>query len=193
MNAPRFHAFLFRRSIRVASLLVMSSLALSVPSPGLAASRAQADPGGVIHEPVAERIDSAMAALAELGVTGTLLVERDGKVILHKGYGVVNRSTHARATTTTPYLLGSLSKQFTAAAAYRLQSQGKLQLSDSLPHWFDNVPPDKQGITVEQLIHHTSGLPYLGHGDLYDSMSVDSMVRETMAYRLDFQPTGSPA
>jgi len=176
-----------RSAVRPAALilLVAASLASSQVN---AAVRKQADAAAVIRGPVAARIDSTITTLANLGVAGTLLVERDGKVILHKGYGVVNRSTHARATTTTPYLLGSLSKQFTAAAAYRLQSQGKLQLSDSLPHWFDNVPPDKQGITVEQLIHHTSGLPYLGHGDLYDSMSVDSMVRETMAYRLDFQP-----
>jgi CubicO group peptidase (beta-lactamase class C family) len=62
-------------------------------------------------------------------MAGTLLVERDGTVILNKGYGVVDRGKKTRATAATPYLLGSLSKQFTAAAIYKLESQGKLHLA----------------------------------------------------------------
>ncbi|HET9939908.1 MAG TPA: serine hydrolase domain-containing protein, partial [Candidatus Eisenbacteria bacterium] len=82
----------------------------------------------------------------------------------------------------------SLSKQFTAAAIYKLESQGKLHLTDTLGKWFPGAPGDKQDITIDQLVHHTSGLPYLGRGDLYDSVSVDSMVRETFSYPLDFAP-----
>src|SRR5262245_58523479 len=83
----------------------------------------------VVQGPVGAKVDSFMTAVAELGVEGSLLVEKDGKVLVHKGYGIVNRETGARAQAETPYLLGSLSKQFTAAAIYKLESQGKLTLA----------------------------------------------------------------
>jgi CubicO group peptidase (beta-lactamase class C family) len=129
-----------------------------------------------------------MTAASEYGMEGTLLVERDGKVILSRGYGIADRAKHRHATTQTPYILGSLSKQFTAAAAYKLESQGKLRLTDCLGQWYPGAPADKRGITIDQLIHHTSGLPYLNRGDMYDSISVDSMVRETFTYPLQFAP-----
>ncbi|HEX5029894.1 MAG TPA: serine hydrolase domain-containing protein [Candidatus Eisenbacteria bacterium] len=155
----------------------------------VAAATATAAPDrAVLSGPEAARIDSFMVAAADNGMAGTLLVERDGKVLLDKGYGIVDREKKTRATRTTPYLLGSLSKQFTAAAIYKLESQGKLHLTDTLGQWFPDAPADKRGITIDRLVHHTSGLPYLGRGDLYDSVSVDSMVRETFSYPLDFPP-----
>jgi CubicO group peptidase (beta-lactamase class C family) len=171
-----------RRSVFATALLVF----LLAPAPTWAAPRGEDRP--VVDGPVVARIDSFMTAAAEYGMAGTLLVEKDGKVILHQGYGIVDRARKTRATTRTPYLLGSLSKQFTAAAIYKLESQGKLHLADSLGQWFPDAPADKRGITLDQLVHHTSGLPYLPHGDLYDSVSTDSVVRETLATPLDFVP-----
>src|SRR5262245_644409 len=142
----------------------------------------------ILVGPVAARIDSFMVAAVDYGMAGTLLVERDGKVVVNKGYGIVDRAKKTRAAANTPYLLGSLSKQFTAAAIYKLESQGRLHLTDPVGQWFPDAPADKRGITIDQLVHHTSGLPYLGRGDLYDSVSVASMVRETFAYPLDFTP-----
>src|SRR5690348_10630431 len=130
--------------MRLAPILIL----LAVPRLALA---------DVVQGPVAARIDSFMTAVAGLGVEGSLLVEKDGKVILHKGYGVANRATGARAQAETPYLLGSLSKQFTAAAIYKLESQGKLSLADTLGRWLPGVPPDKRAITLDQLVHHASG------------------------------------
>ena len=172
--------------------VLASALALTAAACGSStvdgAASPRRDPDAVVRSPIAARIDSFMTAAADLGLSGTLLVERDGEVILHRGYGVVDRGKRTPARTHTPYLLGSLSKQFTAAAAYKLDSQGALRLTDSLGRWFPDVPDDKRSITVDQLIHHTSGLPYLGRGDLYASISVDSMVRETFSYPLAFPP-----
>ncbi len=162
---------------------VLLSVAITASKPAEASSA-----GTVVAGPVAARIDSFMTAATEYGMAGTLLVERDGKVLLHKGYGITDRARGTLATTRTAYLLGSLSKQFTAAAIYKLESQGKLHLADSLGRWFPEAPADKRGITIDQLVHHTSGLPYLNRGDLYDSMTVDSMVRETLGYPLEFAP-----
>jgi CubicO group peptidase (beta-lactamase class C family) len=175
-----------RRSHILAALVL--PIALSAHPTWASPSHAR-DPGRIIKGPLAARIDSFMTFAADLGLSGTLLVEKDGEVILHRGYGIIDRVGRTPARTDTPYLLGSLSKQFTATAAYKLESQGKLHLTDPLPVWFSNVPSDKRGITVDQLIHHTSGLPYLGRGDLYDSTtSIDSMVGEILSYPLDAPP-----
>ena len=160
------------RSFLVAALLV------------LVANVSSAD---IVQGPVAARIDSFMTAAAELGLSGSLLVEKDGAVIVHKGYGVANRATGAKAEAETPYLLGSLSKQFTAAAIYKLESQGKLSLADTLGRWLPGVPADKRAITLDQLVHHTAGFVYLT-GGLFDSISSDSMVRAVLAAPLDFAP-----
>src|SRR5215475_9150528 len=112
------------------------AVALVAFLPGSASAAGTAKPDGVLRGRDAARIDSFMTAAADLGVSGTLLVERDGQVILHRGYGIVDRARHTPARTHTPYLLGSLSKQFTATAIYKLESQGKLRLGDSLGRWF---------------------------------------------------------
>jgi CubicO group peptidase (beta-lactamase class C family) len=168
--------------------IVLSLSSLAPPATASTRSARAVDPGVVVVGPIATRIDSFMIAAVEYGMAGTLLVEKDGKVILHKGYGRVDRAKGTPADTRTPYLLGSLSKQFTAAAIYKLESQGKLRLADSLGRWFPEAPADKRGITVDQLIHHTSGLPYLPKGDLYDSVSTDVVIRETLATPLEFAP-----
>ena len=155
---------------------------------GAALASPPIDPDAVVRGPLAARIDSFMTAAASLGMEGTLLVEKDGAVILNKGYGVANRQTGAPATTHTPYLAGSLSKQFTSAAIYKLQEQGRLSVGDSLARWFPDAPADKRRITLDQLLHQTSGLPYQFEGSLFDSLSRDSLAREILGYPLSFAP-----
>jgi CubicO group peptidase (beta-lactamase class C family) len=125
-----------RRSHILAALVL--PIALSAHTTWASPSHTR-DPGRIIKGPLAARIDSFMTFATDLCLSGTLLVEKDGQVILHRGYGVIDRVGRTSARTDTPYLLGSLSKQFTAAAAHKLESQGKLHLTDSLPEWFSNV------------------------------------------------------
>ena len=166
----------------------MAALLALVLAAGTAVAAPSADHDTVVRGPSAERIDRFMTAAARLGMEGTLLVEQDGAVILHKGYGIANRATGARATIHTPYLLGSLSKQFTAAAIYKLAAQGRLTLHDSLGRWFPEAPADKRAITLDQLLHHTSGLPYQQEGGLRDTLSTAALVRELLGDPLSFAP-----
>lgn len=160
-------------------------LAFAVP---LLLATSPADPAAIVRGPIAARIDTFMTRAAEDGLSGTLLVEKDGVVILHKGYGWADRERHVPATTRTPYHLGSLAKQFTASAIYQLESRGKLSTADSLARWFPEAPPDKRGITIEQLLHHSAGFAYLPRGSFTDSISVDSMVHEHLSLPLAFRP-----
>lgn len=153
----------------------------------LAASPTHAD-ATVVHGPLAARIDTFMTRCAVLGLQGTLLVEKDGQIVLHKGYGLADRERRRPARTDTPYHLASLGKQFTATAVLQLEAAGRLRTSDPIARHLDGVPDDKQAITIDQLLHHTSGLPYLSSGGLDDVIRFPDAVREALAESLVFVP-----
>lgn len=91
---------------------------------------------------------------------GVAVAVRWNKKIVHLNcYGYANLETGAKITPNTVFDLGSLSKQFTAAAAYNLIIRNELDLNDRLSKFFNDLPPWAEAITVEDLLHHTSALP----------------------------------
>lgn len=114
-------------------------------------------------------VASALDALftdAELAgaFAGTVVVVDQGRKILEKGYGLaVPRGTRANASDSI-FRVGSISKQFTAAAILKLAAQGKLAVTDPLSKYFPEYPQEnliKDGVevTLHHLLSHTSGLP----------------------------------
>ena len=79
----------------------------------------------------------------------SVLVMRNGEVVFRKSYGV-------DATPQTNYRLASVTKQFTAMAILTLAHRGKLSLDDRITKFFPEFP--EHGITVKQMLTHTSGL-----------------------------------
>jgi CubicO group peptidase (beta-lactamase class C family) len=107
---------------------------------------------------LALELDHFLTQEADSGWDGNVLVARNGHIILHRGYGTLNHAGAESVTTTTPFWIASISKQFGAVATLKLVESGKLSLADSLPKFFRNVPADKQGIRLEELLDHTAGL-----------------------------------
>src|SRR5690348_45953 len=148
-----------------------------------------AEPAGVVvRGEVGARIDSFLTRAALHGLSGAIVVAQHGDVILRKGYGLADRERGTAIGPETPFFVGSLAKQFTAAAILRLAADGRLALSDSLGAFFAGAPADKRGITVRQLLSHTSGLPYLPSAGLFGAGTRDSVMREMLAERLEFTP-----
>lgn len=109
-----------------------------------------------------------MEGLEADGFSGTVLVARRDEILLHKGYGLADRGRKTPCTSRTVFDIGSITKQFTAAAILKLESAGKLRVEDSLARHLDGVPQDKAGITLHHLLTHTSGLDlYYGKDDDY--------------------------
>src|SRR5688572_14730827 len=100
------------------------------------------------------RVDSAVSAEARAGFSGVVLIARGDTILLEKTYG---RATSVKEPA---FWLASDSKQFTATAVLRLQQNGLLSVTDAITRFFTDVPPDKRGITIHQLLTHTSGLPH---------------------------------
>ncbi|HEU5238899.1 MAG TPA: serine hydrolase, partial [Pyrinomonadaceae bacterium] len=89
---------------------------------------------------------------------GTILIARDGKVIVNKSYGMANFELDVPNTPQTKFRLGSITKAFTAMAIMLLQERGKLSLQDSICKYLADCPAAWQPITIHHLLSHTSGL-----------------------------------
>ena len=107
---------------------------------------------------LAAKIDKiANDALVKSGVpSASVAVVRDGKLAYAKAYGNARLGPKTAATPAMRYSIGSISKEFTAAAILMLQQQGKLSLDDKIGKFFPDLT-DADHITVRQILSHTSG------------------------------------
>lgn len=105
-----------------------------------------------------KRIDDiARQILETTGVpSASVAVVQDGKIAYSKAYGNARLEPEAAATSQMPYSIGSISKQFTAAAILMLQEQGKLSLDDKVGKWLPNVTRANE-VTIRQVLSMTSG------------------------------------
>lgn len=125
--------------------------------------------------------------------TGAVLVARAGDVILSKGYGAANLEWEIPNTPTTKFRLGSVTKQFTAASILLLEERGTLSLDDPIGKHIPDAPPAWAGITIFNLLTHTSGIPNFTSLPEYMSLKLqDTPVAKTVATvrdkPLDFAP-----
>src|SRR5688572_4064698 len=111
------------------------------------------------------RMDALVSArVADKSFMGAVLVARDDQVILSKGYGFANLEWNVPNTPTTKFRLGSITKQFTAAAILLLAEQGKLSLDDPLKKHWPSTPPAWDAVTIFHLLTHSSGIPNFTNG-----------------------------
>jgi CubicO group peptidase (beta-lactamase class C family) len=121
---------------------------------GLAAALTSAAPPVVDVEALMARF------LADSNVVGVSVgVEQASDVIVRGGWGLADRGTGRQATAETVYRLGSSSKQFTAALVMKLVERGVVGLDDPVDRHLPQMPRKWLGITIRQLLNHTSGVP----------------------------------
>ena len=83
-----------------------------------------------------------------------VLVARNGKILFEKGYGLANIGDRVPVTPLTKFRIGSMTKQFTAAAILKLHEQGKLNLDDKLSKFIPDYPRGDE-VTIHHLLTHT--------------------------------------
>jgi len=109
-------------------------------------------------------VDDLMAPYEGDVPGASVLVVRDGRVILRKSWGMADLEEHVATTPDTHVRLASVTKQFTAAAILILAHEGRLSLDDPITRWLPSMPQYASGITIRNLLTHTSGL--LAYEDL---------------------------
>jgi len=142
---------------------------------------------GAPADTIAGRVDAYLARLEALGFSGATLVAVDGEIVLEKGYGPADRETRRPVRPGTVFSIGSITKPFTALTILSLADSGELLLDDPLTRFFDDVPPDKAGITIRNLLTHTAGFPG-AIGDDADPVGGDAFVRQALATPLEREP-----
>lgn len=139
------------------------------------------------RETASHALGKLAAAASAVGYSGAVLVAQDGDLLLRQGYGLANRGAGTAITPGTVFDIGSITKQFTAAAILQLEVQGKLDVQQPVATYLDSVPPDKAGITLHQVLTHTAGLPEYS-GDDYDAATRDATVARILATPLEPPP-----
>ena len=143
---------------------------------------------------LAHRLDVVVPRFLE--VTGTpsvsVAILRDGASIVRRAWGLAHVESRRPATPDMRYAIGSVTKQFSAAALLLLQEDGKLSLDDRVARHLPDVPHAGQ-VTIRQLLNHTAGYDdywpqtYLPHY-LLKPVEVPRIIREWGGRPLTFSP-----
>jgi len=114
---------------------------------------------GQLPNAVTKQVDGVFARFNRPDVPGCAVgVFQNGAIAYAKGYGSANLEYGVPITPKTPFISGSVAKQFTAAAIALLVEQGRIALDDDVRKYIPELPDYGTKITVDHLVHHTSGL-----------------------------------
>lgn len=132
-------------------------------------------------------LDRAFRAWADAGFSGSVAVTAGGEPVCLTAYGLADRDADRPNTVDTVFAIGSVSKGFTAAAVFDLVDAGHLTLSDRAGDLVPGLTGPAAGVTVEQLLLHTSGLTG-SHGQDHEPLSHDGAVAAIGRLGLAFEP-----
>lgn len=149
-----------RRAVRFRAWACL--LLLTLPCAVHLEAKDAAPPLPVAVGELGARIRTALDAAMPPQAWGLVLVAQKGKLVFAQGYGAADYASKPIGLTTL-FELASASKQVTATAVLRLEQQGRIKTADALGKVLRGVPADKAKVTIQHLLHHTSGLdPKLG-------------------------------
>jgi CubicO group peptidase (beta-lactamase class C family) len=172
--------------------VLRSAVAALVSFPALLV--AQSTSGG--DSSLVRKVDEMIAPYTQIrAFRGTVLIADDGKVVLSRSYGGGAGGGSPREAATlvqSKYLIGSLTKTFTAAAIELLARKGSLSLDDSLAKFLPGFAYAGQ-VMIRQLLDHSSGIPdYYGFPEYAAKRQADVSPDEVLGFiaskSLDFPP-----
>jgi len=135
-------------------IFVSITLSLAFLSPTLAQTSLNGSPGQLN-----EKVDKLFAQWDKPDSPGCSIgVIKDGKLVYKRGYGSANLDYNVPLTSESVFYIASTSKQFTAASVLLLVRRGKIALDDDIHKYFPELPKYEALITVNHLVHHTSGV-----------------------------------
>lgn len=124
---------------------------------------------------------------ASFGFSGGLRLLQHGAVRLSTTSGFADHSRRIPMGEETVFNIGSVTKQFTAAAILKMEELGRLRTSDPINKFLPDVPAEKAGITIHQLLSHQGGFKH-SMADLARTPERDAAVREMLTAELKHPP-----
>jgi CubicO group peptidase (beta-lactamase class C family) len=151
-----------------------------------------ADPN--IEMPPKEKlIDNLFQEATEGDSAGAaVLIAKDGEILYQKAFGFANIEERIPVTPETKFRIGSITKQFTAAAILKLQEDGLLSVNDRLSKFIPDFPRGDE-VTIHHLLTHTSGIhSFTSHPEFLktvaEKVDPEDMVETIKQKDFDFDP-----
>lgn len=169
--------------MRMITILLLCTLLLcTMIQPGSSATQRTE----VVSGKLGKEIDARLTQLSNEGYSGSVLVARNGEVVLRKGYGLADRERNIRNTSATLFNVASVAKVFTATAILQLEEKGKLRTSDYISKYLGAFPKEKSEATIHHLLTHTSGL--VVKGAALDYSSREAFIRSVKDTQMASKP-----
>jgi len=139
------------------------------------------------------RVEAYLKSYLETGnFSGSILIAKEGQIILSKGYGLADHDTGTPNGPETVYHLASVSRIFTSAAIVLLEQQGKLSVDDPLSKYLPEWPRGDE-ITIHHLLTLSAGFPNINSMPGYffwqqSQQTPESLVEKFRDLPLEFEP-----
>lgn len=150
--------------------------------------------GLIVSAALQAKIDTDVARYMRGANTpaATIAIVQDGTVVYARGYGHRDVNAKLPADAQTRYEIGSITKQFTAAAILQLKEAGKVQLDAPVVTYLPSAPHARE-ITIRELLAHTSGLPDYINGPDVETLAgtpttFDQLIARVAKQPLEFAP-----
>jgi CubicO group peptidase (beta-lactamase class C family) len=112
----------------------------------------------LVSGPVGEQLDEYITKSHPL-FSGSILVARQGEVLLNKGYNYADWELEVPNSPNTKFRLSSITKPFTATLIMMMHERGLIDVEERICSYLPNCSTTWQPITIHQLLTHTSGIP----------------------------------
>lgn len=178
-----------RRPLLAAAAALMLATPLAAQAPRKPEARPSAEEARRVIDSLAnDAVREGRFSSVSVGVV------RGRDTVLLAAYGLADREGNVPAGPDVAYRLASITKQFTAALVLQLAGEGRLSLDDTVGKWLPQVPEAWRGVTVTQLLNHTSGIPsYTSLGPTWvqrwgEDLAPDTIIALTFDRPMDFAP-----
>jgi CubicO group peptidase (beta-lactamase class C family) len=134
-----------------------------------------------------------LAGYKDFGFTGVALVKSHGQTVCQGTMGLKDFGGQSAISPSDHFLIGSVTKQFTAVAILLMQQRGQLDISDSISKYFPKFPSGNQ-IQIRHLLSHTSGVAEITNTQLFDRLRITPftdltpLIDEIIKLPSDFSP-----
>lgn len=152
-----------------------------------------AGPLGAQPDDLEARVDAFVAPYVAQDIfSGAVVIARDGRVLLEKGYGMASHELRIPATPDHRFRVASVSKAFTDVAMLRLVDRGMVSWDDRLSEYVPDFPRGSE-ITLRHLATNRSGIPHINDLPWYDQFTfrewrLEEIVERLKSEPLDFEP-----
>jgi len=135
------------------------------------------------------KLDEYFTALTNLkNFNGNVIISKQGQLLLDQTYNIVGESDSLKVTRDSKFIIASVSKVLIKFSLLKLVELNKIRLTDYLNKFIPDFPNGDK-ITIEQLMHHQSGLPReLTNNDTYSFLTLSKIVELAKREKLQFEP-----